>query len=63
MENTEISTEKLMVAARIDPVLFDVLEQVRISEDRTMSNMIERLLKTHPHIQELFVEAQSAQAV
>lgn len=55
MENTEhtteTSSEKVQIAARVDASLFAVIDGFRADEDRNMSNMIERLLKTHPRIQ------------
>lgn len=61
MENTEQATDKVQIAARVDPALFAVIDRFRTDEDRNMSNMIERLLKTHPRIQEV-LEAEPATA-
>ncbi len=61
MENTEQTTDKVQIAARIDASLFTVIDKFRADEDRNMSNMIERLLKTHPRVQEI-LESQPATA-
>lgn len=59
--NTEPTANKIQVAAKIDPALYAVIEQFRTEEDRNLSNMIERLLKTHPRIQEI-LETETATA-
>jgi hypothetical protein len=61
METTEQITEKVQIAARIDSAVFAVVDRFREEEDRNMSNMIERLLKTHPRVQEV-LEAETATA-
>ena len=53
MEITETNNEKTPIAARIDSDLYAVIDRFRAEEDRNMSNMIERLLKTHPRVQEV----------
>jgi len=61
MENTEQTTpNKIQVAARIDPNIFAAIEQFRIEEDRNVSGMIERLLKTHPRVQEILGTAEAS---
>lgn len=59
METTETNTSKVQITAKVDPALFAVIEQFRTEEDRNLSNMIERLLKTHPRVQEV-LEGESA---
>jgi hypothetical protein len=61
MADSEQNIIKIQVGAKLDPELFGVLERFRTDEDRSMSNMIERLLKTHPRIQEV-LEAEPATA-
>jgi hypothetical protein len=61
MENTEQTQTKIQVAAKIDPAVFALVERLRAEEDRNLSNMIERLLKTHPRIQPS-LEAETAGA-
>jgi hypothetical protein len=61
MENTEVTNNKIQVAAKIDPAVFAIVEQLRNDEDRNLSNMIERLLKTHPRVQPM-LEAETAGA-
>ncbi len=50
MENTEQSTNRIQIGAKLDPDVLAAVEQIRVEEDRSMSNMIERLLKTHPQV-------------
>lgn len=51
MDNTETNnTTKIAVGANLDPAVFAVVDQFRAEEDRSMSNMIERLLKSHPRV-------------
>jgi hypothetical protein len=53
MAENEPNTNKIQAGVKMDPDLFAIVEQFRTEEDRSMSNMIERLLKTHPRIQEV----------
>jgi hypothetical protein len=53
MENTEQTGNKVQVAAKVDPEIFGIINRFRNEEGRNMSNMIERLLKTHPRVQEV----------
>ena len=50
MADTEQNTSKVQVGANIDPDIFEVIDRFRSEEDRSLSNMIERLLKTHPRV-------------
>ena len=50
MENTETSTNKVQIAAKVDPELFDVVSRLATEDERSMSNMIERLLKRSPQV-------------
>ena len=61
METTEQTNSKVNVSAKIDATLFTVIERFRAEEDRNLSNMIERLLKTHPRVQAV-LEAEPAGA-
>ena len=60
MENTEQSTNRIQIGAKLEPELLAIVEQIRAEEDRSMSNMVERLLKTHPRIQPI-LERQTAE--
>lgn len=67
MANTEQSTEqpngKMQYGGKMDPILYNVIDQFRVEEDRNFSNMIERLLKTHPRIQQVLeAETQAVNA-
>jgi len=53
MAEQEQKTNKIPVGTNVDPALYAVLDQFRTEEDRPMSNMVERLLKTHPRIEPL----------
>jgi len=53
MENTEqVDGGKPQISARVDTSVWAVIERIRQEENRTMSNMVESLLKTHPRIVE-----------
>jgi hypothetical protein len=62
MESTEQNDRKLQAGLRLDADLYAVIERFRTEEDRSMSNMIERLLKTHPRIQPELESAEVATA-
>lgn len=64
MENTEqTSNNKMQAGVKLDPELYTIVDRFRADEDRSMSNMIERLLKTHPRVQKaLSSEPKSAAA-
>ncbi len=53
MEDQEQNNKKIQAGTNLDPTVYAVVERLRIEEDRPMSNMIERLLKTHPRVQPL----------
>jgi hypothetical protein len=59
METTEQNTNKVPMGTRVDPNIAAAIEQIVAEEERTVSNTIERLLKTHPRVQEV-LEAESA---
>lgn len=61
METAEQKSTKVQAGAQLDPEVFAIVERLRIEEDRSMSNMIERLLKTHPRIQPI-LEGESVAA-
>lgn len=51
MENTEQeTTKKLQAGVQMEPDLFAIVDRIRIEEDRSMSNTIAVLLKTHPRV-------------
>jgi hypothetical protein len=58
MESTEQNT-KVQLATRVDPNVSAAIEKIVAEEERTISNTIERLLKTHPRVQEI-LEAEGA---
>jgi hypothetical protein len=57
METTEPNTEptatKIPYSGKLDPAVYAVIDRLRRDEDRPLSNMMERLLKTHPRVQEI----------
>lgn len=62
MEATEQKTTKKFVGASLDPDVHAAVEKIRTEEDRTMSNTIERLLKTHPRVEPILLEAETVAA-
>lgn len=63
MDSTEQnnSTNKVQIGTMVDPTLYAIIDKFRVDEDRSMSNMVERLLKSHPRIQPI-IEAETATA-
>jgi hypothetical protein len=53
MAETEQANNKVLIATKVEPEIFNIIDRFRNEEDRNMSNMIERLLKTHPRVQEV----------
>lgn len=65
MENTEQVTEqttKVPMGTRLDPEIAAAVEKIVAEEERTVSNTIERLLKSHPRVQEILEESAGASA-
>lgn len=60
MSNTK-PNNKVPLAARVDNSLFMAVEQIAKDEERTVSKVVERLLRTHPRIQPI-LEAETAEA-
>lgn len=58
---TETNNIKIQVGAKLDPALVAIIEDFRLEEDRSFSNMVGLLLKTHPRIQPI-LEAEPATA-
>jgi hypothetical protein len=50
MENTDTHNNKVPVAAKVDPAVLDTIVALATDDERTISNTIERLLKSHPKI-------------
>jgi len=59
MENTEPNTNRIQLAAKIDPAVHAAVEQLAAEDERTISNMVERLLKQSPPVKEI-LEAKAA---
>lgn len=53
MDNNEPQNTKVSLSMRMDPALFSAVSDLAVAEDRSLSNMIERLLKLTPQIQEI----------
>lgn len=53
MENNTEKTTKVQLATRVDPNVSAAIEKIVAEEERTVSNTIERLLTTHPRVQEI----------
>lgn len=56
----ENETGKTQTSIRLDAAVISAVKELAVSEKRTMSNMLERLLETHPQIQPI-LEGQSAE--
>lgn len=53
MENTEQNeSNKVQIGIRIDADLYTAVTQLATEEDRNLTNMIQRLLKQSPQVQE-----------
>lgn len=58
LEDTENTTDrKTMIGIYVSPIIRQQIELMAEAEDRSMSNVVERLLKTHPRIQPLLEAA------
>lgn len=58
---TEIQKDKVTTSIRIEAEVYAAVGKLAEDEDRpSMANMIERLLKTHPRIQEAMEPATAA---
>ena len=53
MEEQEQPNKKIPAGTNLDPAVYAAVDRLRNEEDRPMSNMIERLLKTHPRVAEM----------
>ena len=60
MENTETNTNKVQLAAKVDPELFETISRLAAEDERSISNMVERLLKRSPQVQEIMEPATAA---
>ncbi len=64
MENTEPNTEqntnKMLVSSKVDPAIYSAISYIAREEDRSVSNVVERLVKQHPRVIEL-LEAANAE--
>lgn len=58
-ENENQNDKKTMIGIYVSPIIRQQIELLANEEDRSMSNVVERLLKTHPRIQPL-LEAEAA---
>jgi hypothetical protein len=61
MENTESNNNKMPVTAKVDPAVYAAVERLAREDDRSVSNMVERLLKQSPLVSEI-LNAESAEA-
>jgi hypothetical protein len=60
MEDKEQSNTKIPAGTNIEPSVYAIVQALRVEEDRSMSSMIERLLKTHPRVAERLETAEVA---
>ena len=59
-EEQNNTTIKVPVSAKFDPDVFGAVSKLAVADDRSLSNMIERLLKESPRVQELLESATAA---
>lgn len=52
--------KKVPIGVNVDPAIYQVVSGFAETEDRPMSNMVERLLKTHPRVQEVLAAEETA---
>lgn len=57
----QVREKKVQIGANVDPAIQQILADFAEADDRTVSNTVERLLKTHPRVQPL-LEAEPAAA-
>lgn len=50
--NNPENGNKVQVSTKVDPVILGIVNDIAAEEDRTISNTVERLLKTNPQVQE-----------
>ncbi len=62
MEEPETNNVKMQAGTNLEPAIYSAVEKLRVEEDRSMSNMIERLLKTHPRVQTILQSSEAATA-
>lgn len=60
METTEQETKKQQALTMLEPEVFAIVDRMRADEDRSMSNMIAVLIKSHPRVQPI-LEGRSAE--
>jgi hypothetical protein len=63
MEPNENTDTKVQVGIRMDADLYNVIADMATQEDRTVTNMIQRLLKQSPRVQEILESETIAGAV
>jgi hypothetical protein len=59
--NNDSNNKKVFVGTSLDPTIFGIVTKFAVDQDRSVSNMVERLLKTHPEVQPL-LEGETAGA-
>jgi predicted transcriptional regulator len=57
MENTERKTNKVTISAKLDPAVVAAVERLAREDERTVSYMVDRLLKQSPLVQKLLKQA------
>ena len=58
-DSNEQNTNRIPVGAKLDPAVYEAVERLAREDERTLSNMIERLLKQSPQVKEI-LESESA---
>ena len=60
-QNTEQNGNKVQLGARVDPAIFAAIEKLAADDERSVSNTVERLLKSHQQVAEI-LKSQAAGA-
>ncbi len=55
MDTTEQKNTKVLIGTNVDPAIYDLVVEMAQEEERSLSNTVERLLKTHPRVAERLV--------
>ncbi len=52
-DSNEDNRNRIQTGMRLDPAIYEVVERLAREEERSISNMIERLLKQSPQVKEI----------
>ena len=60
MENTEVQTNRVYIAAKIKPVISQAVQNLAEADNRSVSQMIEVLLSENPKVEAEILRIESA---